>query len=113
MKRKDLMKQFSDSGVLEFVLDEVVAVTKGEKKDYSCMHNNTRERMLNLLFSALADYIKITNLEVNNTADILQLLKDGVISIDEVKTLMEALRTRMEADILPSLEEKVDALTSK
>lgn len=55
----------------------------------------------------------VKKLEAENTQAILTLLKDGEISIDDAKTLMDTLRIANEVNVLPDLLERMEEMKAK
>lgn len=104
---RNSIKKFMESGAIDFMLEEAALIIKGEKSSHVCPDRKVQDNIWKIIEAGLLQAVTQRSIEVQQTADILSLLKDGTITVAEAKMLMETLRVQNEVNILPDLEAKV------
>jgi hypothetical protein len=80
-------------------------------------HRSLAEKAQDKIWDAMVPMIQqlgeARKLEAGSTAGVIDLLRSGNVTVDEALKLMTMLRTQVEADILPDLQNKLEELEGK
>ena len=92
------------------MIDEYIGAALG-KSELKSTNSDARKETWGLLRDIINSAGNLTKIDAENTKDVIKMLKDGAITIQDAKDLMQMLSTQSDIEDIKVLLEKVNQLT--
>ena len=107
---KKALGKFFTSGVISFMIDEAIAVTKGEQDSLATKDMTVRGQLWDIAEKMLIKESELMHIKAQSTRDLITAVCEGRMTLQDAEKLSSIMHNEWEQTELPKLLEKFEAL---